>query len=320
MYAELETVFTKIKHNWPILTAFLNRVNELPPDSIALHSRYGAFNSDSLVNEFLESRRKLLEIRKRLSVSKEEADCNAIPSGQYGFMFFLKNCITASNKCADRFNQISELSTPFQTQDLFLVKQLLASETGISQQCEGILNQCLNMTQETKELLTNFTETSSKINSSPLLKLSNQAIGSLEYNLSKLEKQINELKRKTDSRFLKKEKLGRLKAELNMLEEEKQKLLSQKEKKMLLTSDLDSFTHNLLQAQRAFQSISQLLLQIQVIFSEIAFRAKNASSLADKSQLGSKEWLEQTLQITASKKQLQFISAEFGDLLDLLTV
>jgi hypothetical protein len=309
---------------WADVQAFFSRLNRMPADKAKFLSRYGSFENEPSVDQFVAALEELQQVGKELG--GPDSARRRISDGQYLLQptppeEVYASMMWVSMRAGDTANTIASTLELLPTilegagvtskERAQRVRQLLAGSDGLVTQATETAKAVQSVAEKVDSYAARLNKPLLAVHDSEIVNQANGALSDLKIGIiPRLQKQFDEASEKAKGWF----GADKAKEELDRLTKEIANKKLEIERKTLLESDMGDFFASSTRVAPALASSADQLRRLGKRFQDFAERTADTCRLATGEQLSDATWLAKALNLHAeitSWRELQSAAQQF---------
>jgi hypothetical protein len=291
----------------------LATVGRLPADDSSFQTRYGQFENQTSVQEFTGAVRAVNDIARKLG-GPESTKRRIASDGSYllgadppdevyaNIVWVAMLAGNAANAIASAFESLPglmESAGSSADERAKRAKQVLSGNGGLVSTAETVARRIEEVRGKVAPYAQPFKKASLAFQESEVLNQANQAIGGLEADLERLQKEAEQAKEKTKGWFGADKAKEQLQALTGQISETKAEL----ERKKSLDAEMGDFFVSVSSVPPALSNLGESLKKLGKVFADAADRMSMTAKNASPAQLGDYSWLSGALNLPAETQR-----------------
>jgi hypothetical protein len=294
--------------DWSVAQSFFALVGGLPADEESFVSRYGPFENQVSVEQFTGAVRAVNEIAGKLGGS-ESLKRRVAADGQYllrpsapdevyaNIVWVAIQAGSAAKTISSTFELLPGLMQSAGATAggrAQRARQVLAGEGGLVSTAEAVAGQIQQVRDRLAPYVPPIPKAIVAFNESEVLNQANRAIGGLQSDMRKLQKQAEEEKEKAKGWF----GADKAKEQYESLTKQIAECAAEIGRKQQLDSDMGDFFNSANRVAPALSNIGESLRKLAKVFTDTADRIGATCKAASPEQLGDSAWLAGALGVS----------------------
>lgn len=300
------------RRDWAGVQAFFAPLSRMPVDQAGFASRYGPFEDQAAVEQFIAALREINQIGKELGGPDNRCVPGPNPPDEVyaGIAWVSLRAGDTANAISSTLELLPKMMEGAARERAQRVKQTLAGSGGLVFQARETAKAIQNIAEKIASYGPRLKKPLLAVHDSEIVGQANRAISGSKVEIPRLQKQADEAAEKAKGWF----GADKAKQEYERLTGEIARNKSEIERKGLLESDMGDFFVGSSKVPRALSNSADQLRTLGKAFQGIADRIDDTCRLATDEQLGDPAWLAKALNLQseiASWKELQSAAQKF---------